>query len=198
MTEFETYRHWRLDRDISDLIWLTIDRAGEDVNSLGNEVLEELERIVGRLENTTAAGLILISAKASGFIAGADIREFDQIDDLEYAQQSAARVHSVFNRFEALPFTKVAAISGFCLGGGLELALACNYRVALDVDHTRVGFPEVQLGIYPGFGGSARAIRHLGGKSALELMLTAKLLKPSAARRAGLVDEVVGRHVSLR
>ena len=148
------YRNWRLDSDLDGVCWLTIDRAGESTNSLSREVLEELEAIVTRLEKDPPRGLVLQSGKKHSFIVGADVREFDQATSAAEAEGFIREVHALFDRVEQLPFPKVVTIDGFCLGGGLELALCFDYRIARADDRTRLGFPEVRLGIYPGFGGS--------------------------------------------
>ncbi|MGA9573816.1 MAG: 3-hydroxyacyl-CoA dehydrogenase NAD-binding domain-containing protein [Lysobacterales bacterium] len=192
------FKHWKLATDIDDVLWLSLDREGESTNSLSLEVLSELGTIVDELEKSPPAGLVLQSAKAGSFIVGADVREFDDYDDAEMASDGIKQVHRLFNRIEALPFPKVVAIDGYCLGGGLEIALAFDYRIATNVDHTRLGFPEIKLGIYPGFGGSARSVQQAGAPGAMELMLSTRNLRPGAARAMGLVDELVGQHGSLR
>jgi len=192
------FKNWTLATDIDDVLWLSIDREGESANSLSMEVLSELETIVEGLENTPPAGLVLQSGKRGTFIVGADVREFDSYDDAEVASDGISRVHRLFNRIEALPFPTVVAIDGFCLGGGLELSLAFDYRIATDVEHTRIGFPEIQLGIYPGFGGSARSVQQAGASNAMSIMLSSRNLRARAARGMGLVDELVGAHGSLR
>ena len=197
MTENTEFRHWQLKRDAEDIAWLVLDREGEKVNSLSREVLLELDAILAKLEEDLPRGLVIYSAKKSGFIAGADIREFDHQTDATEAKAGIEMAHKLFDRLEALPCYTVASIHGFCLGGGLELALACDYRVALDSESTRIGFPEIQLGIFPAFGGTARSIRLLGGRKALELILTARSLRARAARGLGLVDKVVSEHGSL-
>ncbi len=191
-------RHWRLDFDIDGICWLTLDRAGERVNSLSSAVLEELARVVDRLESEPPVGLVLQSGKPGSFILGADVREFETVTDSEAAADSIRAVHQLLHRLEALAFPTVAIIEGYCLGGGLELALALDYRIVKDTDNTRLGFPEVRLGIYPGFGGSARSIRQCGPLKAMPLMLSGRMLRARAARAAGLVDEVVGLHGELR
>src|SRR5690606_7087003 len=128
---------------------------------------------------------------------GADVREFDGFEDADTVTAEIERVHEMFNRLEKLDCCTVAAIEGYCLGGGLELSLACDYRIAKDVPSTKLGFPEVQLGIFPGFGGSARSVHTIGGLKAMELMLTARQVNARAARAIGLVDEVIGRHEEL-
>jgi len=192
------FKHCKLSTDLDEVVWLTIDRADADVNSLSLEVLTELETIVEKLETEKPAGLVLQSGKPGSFIVGADVREFDAYDDVEEASAGISQVHRLFNRIEALPFPTAVIIEGYCLGGGLELALTFDYRIAKDVDHTRLGFPEVKLGIYPGFGGSARSVRQAGASNAMTLMLTSRNLRARAARAMGLVDELVDAHGSLR
>jgi len=192
------YEHWKLATDLDGVLWLSIDREGESVNSLSRDVLQELESIVDELEANPPAGLVLQSAKPGSFIVGADVREFDAYDDAETASEGISRIHRLFNRIETLPFPTVATIDGFCLGGGLELALCFDYRIAMNMDRTRLGFPEVQLGIYPAFGGSARSIQQAGASNAMSIMLSSRNLRAKAARAMGLVDELVGPHGSLR
>jgi 3-hydroxyacyl-CoA dehydrogenase/enoyl-CoA hydratase/3-hydroxybutyryl-CoA epimerase len=192
------FKHWKLSFDIDNVLWLSIDREGESVNSLSLEVLSELGSIVDGLETSAPTGLVLQSAKPGSFIVGADVREFDAYDDADKASDGITQVHRLFNRIEALPFPKVVIIDGFCLGGGVELALTFDYRIASDVEHTRLGFPEIKLGIYPGFGGSARSIQQAGASNAMQLMLSTRNLRAKAARGMGLIDELVGPHISLR
>lgn len=191
------YRHWRTDTDIDGVLWLTLDRAEEKTNSLSQEVLEELESIISEVEKSPPVGLIMLSGKRGSFIVGADIREFDQVQDTETARNFIQRVHLLFNRIERLSCPTAVGIEGYCLGGGLELALCFDYRIAKESGNTRIGFPEVQLGIYPGFGGSARSIARMGGLKALPLMLTARNLRPKQARAMGLIDQVIGKHQEL-
>ncbi len=191
-------RHWRTTTDIDGLLWLTLDREGAALNTLGSAVLAELEQLVAMIERNPPRGVALMSGKHGSFIAGADVREFDQVTDAAMARAQIEQVHALFNRIERLPCPTVAAIDGVCLGGGLELALACGYRIARDVPATRLGFPEIKLGIYPGFGGSARTITRLGGHQALPLMLQTRTLSAGQARAMGLVDQVAGEHESLR
>ncbi len=193
--EFKDW-HWNVDAD--SIAWLRADRAGETLNSLSERVLDELAQIVDQIEVARPAGLVILSDKPSGFIAGADVREFDHIRTAVEAEARIREVHALFARIENLRCATVAAIHGYCLGGGLELALTCDYRIALDVPSTRIGFPEIKLGIFPGFGGSARSVRLLGGRRALEVMLTGRMLSARQARSIGLIDDLVFRHRSLR
>lgn len=192
------FRHWRLEYDMDNVCWLTLDREGESANSLSREVLSELDIVVGQLEKTPPRGLVIQSGKKSSFVVGADVREFEGVTDAGEASDSIREVHVLFNRIEALTFPVVVTIDGFCLGGGLELALACHYRIAKNTDATRLGYPEIRLGIYPGFGGSARTTRLIGGPKAMELMLSSRMIRASQAKAMGLVDQLVGPHGELR
>ena len=192
------YRHWRLEFDLDQVCWLTLDREGESANSLSSEVLSELEQIVTFLESEPPAGLVLQSGKKSSFIVGADVREFDQVENVEQAADFIRETHNLFNRVESLQFPTAVIIEGYCLGGGLELALCFDYRIAKNTEGTRLGFPEVRLGIYPAFGGSMRSTRQIGGFQALQLMLTGRMLKAHQAKSMGLVDQLVNPHAELR
>ncbi len=192
------YRHWRLEFDLDQVCWLTLDRAGESANSLSNEVLSELERIVTFFESEPPEGLVLQSGKKGSFIVGADVREFEQVENTEQAAGLMREAHNLFNRVESLQFPTAAIIDGYCLGGGLELALCFDYRIAKNTDGTRLGFPEVRLGIYPAFGGSMRSTRQIGGFQALQLMLTGRMLRAHQAKSIGLVDQLVSPHAELR
>ena len=194
-------KNWRFHRDVENLGWLTIDTPGP-VNTLSREAIMELEQLVGRFEELAQtgelAGVILLSGKDSGFIAGADVSEFDAMSDFSVLPEALRRTHALFARIEALKVPVVAGIHGFCLGGGLELALACHYRVAVNDDKTRIGFPEVNLGIFPGFGGTGRSIRQAGPVVAMQIMLTGRMLKAGAARGMNLVDKLVRHRDMLR
>jgi 3-hydroxyacyl-CoA dehydrogenase/enoyl-CoA hydratase/3-hydroxybutyryl-CoA epimerase len=195
-------RHWRFEIDFEGLGWLTIDTPKASVNTLSREAIAELEELVLRFEDMIAAdelkGIVLLSGKDSGFIAGADVSEFDAMSDYSILPEALRRTHAIMQRIENLRAPIVAGIHGFCLGGGLELALACHYRVAVNDERTRIGFPEVNLGIFPGFGGTGRSIRQAGPVDAMQIMLTGRLLRASAARRIGLVDKLVRHRDTLR
>lgn len=182
--------HWHPELDSDNILHLTLDRQGEAVNSLGQEVIRELKQITERLAADPPRGVIFYSGKSTGFIAGADIREFESF-------AGSGRVYSVlrngqkaFDAVEALPCPTVAAIDGFCMGGGLELALACRFRVASTRRATRLGLPEVNLGIHPGWGGTVRLPRLIGAPTALDMILSGRALSAKAARSAGLVDRI--------
>src|SRR5258706_7680007 len=182
---------WRLDREADGIACLTLDRPGTSANSLSRAVLLELGELLRSLHADPPRGLIVRSGKASGFIAGADVREFTQFRSEADALETIENGQRVFAQLEALPCPTVAAIQGFALGGGLELALACRYRVAVGDGRLSLGLPEVQLGIHPGFGGTVRAVRLLGVRVAMELMLTGKPLRADRALAVGLVDRLV-------
>ena len=200
--QMPTTSNWRFTLDPEGLGWLTIERADAPVNTLGRAAIVELETLVSRFEDLIATGelkgVILLSGKASGFIAGADITEFDTMTDASVLAPALARTHAVFDRIEALKVPFVCGIHGFCLGGGLELALAAHYRIAVNDDTTRIGFPEVKLGIFPGFGGTGRSIRQAGPIDAMQIMLTGRLLRAGAARGLNLVDKLVRHRDQLR
>ncbi|HNR23019.1 MAG TPA: 3-hydroxyacyl-CoA dehydrogenase NAD-binding domain-containing protein [Steroidobacteraceae bacterium] len=184
---------WTLQRDSEGIATLTLDRPGASTNVLSRPVLEALGALLDQLAASPPRALVVRSGKASGFIAGADINEFVKLEGLDEAYALIRGGQQIIDRLAALPCPTVAAIHGFALGGGLELALACRYRVAADDDKLSLGLPEVQLGIHPGFGGTVRTVRLLGARPALELMLTGKPVRGAKALRMGLVDRLVPR-----
>lgn len=198
MSTLQTLQHWRLRLDNEGIAWLDADRAGEQANSLHEPMLNELDIVLDHLTAELPKGLVIGSAKPSGFIAGADIREFEGHTDAKLVSSLISVAHQLFQKLEDLPVPTVCAIDGFCLGGGLELALCCDYLIATDSHSTRIGLPEVKLGIFPGFGGSVRLPRRIGAHQAMPLMLTGRMLKPAAALALGVIDEVVGRHGNLQ
>jgi 3-hydroxyacyl-CoA dehydrogenase/enoyl-CoA hydratase/3-hydroxybutyryl-CoA epimerase len=187
----DTARSWTLEQDAEGIAWLTLDKPNTSANVLSAAVLTELNERLAELERARPRGLILISGKKSGFIAGADIREFTGITDEAGGYALIRAGQQVFDRLEALPCPTVAAIHGFALGGGLETALACRYRVAVADERLALGLPEVQLGLHPGFGGTVRSVRLLGVRPAMQLMLTGKPLRAKKALQLGLVDRLV-------
>ncbi|MBJ7573678.1 3-hydroxyacyl-CoA dehydrogenase NAD-binding domain-containing protein [Luteimonas sp. MC1828] len=185
------FSHWQAEQRADGVVLLTFDRAGESVNTFAQDVLVELDALLERLALDPPKALVLRSGKARGFIAGADIREFAAFDAKGTIGDSIRRGQQAFQRLADLPCPTVAAIHGFCMGGGTEIALACRCRVASNDPSTRIGLPEVKLGIYPGWGGSVRLPRLVGTPAAMDMMLTGRTLSASAARGIGLVDEVV-------
>jgi len=182
---------WRLERDAEGIAWLTLDRADKSANALSADIIRQLEAQLDALAAAPPKGLVIRSGKKSGFIAGADIREFTTLRSPKEALAHILIGQRCFDRLEALPFPTVAALHGFALGGGLELALACRYRVAVGDAKLSLGLPEVQLGIHPGFGGTVRSVRLLGVRAAMELMLTGKPVRAERAIAIGLVDKLV-------
>ena len=179
---------WTLKCDDQRIAWLALDKPGSSANTLGRAVLEELSGVIAGLEHSPPRGLVIYSAKASGFIAGADIKEFLLLKSESEAFEMVRAGQRIYSRIEALRCPTVAVLHGFALGGGLELALACRYRVAINDDRLSLGLPEVQLGIQPGFGGTIRGVRLLGVRKAMELMLTGKSVRADQALSLGLVD----------
>lgn len=192
-TETKSFEHWDRTTDANGICWLTLDKAGSTANTLDKEILTELDTVLEELAAKPPRGLIIKSAKNTGFIAGADIREFEQLENAEQGAAAARKGQIVLQKLEDLPSVSVAVIDGYALGGGLELALACDYRVAVESYERTLGLPEVQLGIQPGFGGTVRAVQRLGSPLALDLMLSGRLLSPVQARKAGLVDRTAAR-----
>ena len=185
------YQHWKIERDNDDICWLHLDVAGSSTNVLSAAVLDELSEILNEQAQSLPRGIVFVSDKKSGFIAGADINEFTHVNNYDDAIAMINRGHEVMDKIESLPCVTVAMIKGFCLGGGMELALACRYRVMCDDRATRVGLPEVKLGIHPGYGGTVRSILKAGPMAAMNAMLTGRLLQGRAAKRMGLVDDLV-------
>jgi 3-hydroxyacyl-CoA dehydrogenase/enoyl-CoA hydratase/3-hydroxybutyryl-CoA epimerase len=201
-TTLPDLQDWRFTVDFEGIAWAVMDREGESMNSLGRRPAEELGEIVAAVEEAAASGevkgLVLISAKESSFIAGADIREFERFDTEQKIEDVVRQTLELVNRIDRLPVPVVAAIHGYCLGGGLELALACDWRIADREEGTRLGFPEVKLGIFPGLNGTVRAIAAAGPVDAMTTMLTGRMLRPTAARAIGLVDQLVPTRHNLR
>jgi 3-hydroxyacyl-CoA dehydrogenase/enoyl-CoA hydratase/3-hydroxybutyryl-CoA epimerase len=188
------YRNFKLTRDADGIAWLLFDRENASANTLSSELMEEFDTVLAALESQRPAGIVIRSAKPSGFIAGADVNEFRGATDPRAVETQIGRAHAVIDRLEALKIPTVAVIHGFCLGGGLEVALACASRIA--IDGARFGFPEVMLGLHPGLGGTARFTRLVNPMQAMTLMLTGKTIDARRAKSLGLVDAVTQeRHV---
>lgn len=187
------YKHWDIHLDNDKIIWLGIDRADAAVNTINNDVLEELNNILQDiLKRDEIKGLVIHSLKKKGFIAGADVKTFTELSDPNKLVNFLRSGQAVFARLESFTIPTVAMIDGFCMGGGLELALACKYRIATPAKDTRLGLPEVLLGIHPGWGGTVRLPKLIGGFNALsKVMLTGSALPAKVAKNLGIVDDVV-------
>lgn len=186
-------QQWVMETDLDNIVWLGLDRQGAGTNSIDDTVLDELNTLLQDIASMPQVkGLVIHSLKAKGFIAGADITTFSSLDTPERASQFLRKGQAVLSRLEALSIPTLAMIDGFCLGGGMELALACDYRIATDADNTRLGLPEIKLGIHPGWGGVVRLPRLIGGFKALsQVILTGSMLRAKKAKALGLIDDVV-------
>ncbi|MBI4605521.1 MAG: enoyl-CoA hydratase/isomerase family protein [Planctomycetes bacterium] len=184
---------WRLEDDGDGILRLVFDLPGEKVNKLTAAALEDLDRVLERLGREAALKALIVwgGKETSGtFIAGADIGEIRAVTNASEATEKARRGQAVLGRLASLPAVTVAAIHGNCLGGGTELALACDLRIASLSPKTRIGLPEVQLGILPGFGGTQRLPRLVGIQRALPVILQGRALRPDEALKIGLVDAI--------
>ncbi|HQZ01349.1 MAG TPA: 3-hydroxyacyl-CoA dehydrogenase NAD-binding domain-containing protein [Thauera sp.] len=187
----QTWKHWRLRHEDDGLAWLEIDCADAAANTLSSEAMNEFAQVLDALDVRSPKALVIASGKATGFIAGADVQEFSTLASQAAARALVERGWSLFNRLAAVRYPTLALIRGHCLGGGLELALACRYRLAVDEPGTKFALPEVMLGIVPAWGGMMRLPAAVGPAVALDLMLTGKSVDARKARRLGLVDDCV-------
>lgn len=185
--------HWRLKLDANNIAWLILDKQDSSQNTLSAAVIEEFSKVIQQLKKSQPKGAVLMSGKDSGFIAGADIGEFGNIKSQSQALEMVQNANRVINKWESLQFPTVAAIDGVALGGGFEVALASNYIIVTDDEKSRLGLPEVLLGIHPGFGGTVRTIERAGPADGLDIILTGRRLRPGQALKMGLVDRVVPR-----
>ena len=190
MFEGLRFQHWQTTQGDDGILVLTLDRAGSPVNAMNRAVLDELAEIVERLSFEPPKGVVIRSGKAAGFVAGADIKEFETFALTGTVQDAIENGQRVLQKLARLPCPTVAAIHGHCMGGGTEMALACRWRVATRDPSTRIALPEVKLGIFPGWGGSARLPRLIGAPAALEFMLTGRNASAANAKAIGLVDRV--------
>jgi len=183
-------QHWKTESDDNGVVWLCLDKADVSANVLSSEVMLELNTVLDELEKDTPRGLILYSGKSGSFVMGADIKEFTQIDTPELGYDLVRQGQQLFDRIENLGCPTVVVINGVCLGGGLELAMACDYRVVIETDKKILGLPEVRLGLHPGFGGTVRAVRICGVRAGMPIMLTGNPVNPGKAKRIGLIDRI--------
>ena len=185
-------QHFALEMDADGIAWLCIDKANASANVLSTEVMTELSSIVDALHASVPRGFVIHSGKQNGFIMGADINEFTSVTSPELAYEVTRLGQQVFDKIESLDCPTVAVINGFAMGGGLELVMAFDYRVALAGKKKILGLPEVKLGLHPGFGGTVRAVQICGVRPAMQLMLTGNPVTAEKGQRIGLVDRVVG------
>ena len=183
-------KHWKSETDDNGILWLCLDLADAKVNVLSSEVLEELSEIIDATNDDPPIGMVLWSGKPNTFVMGADIKEFTKVDTLELANKVVRLGQRLMDKVEDLSFPTVAAINGFCLGGGLELSMACDYRIVFAGSKKVLGLPEVNLGLHPGFGGTVRSIQLCGVRAGMQLMLTGAPITPGKAKTIGLVDKI--------
>ncbi len=195
----QTYKNWRLETDNDGILWVYFDKQDASVNTLNPETMEEFSSIVDSLANDTQhKGVIIASGKKNGFIAGADISQFNKFKDVADATAMLRKGQDIFEKLENLKMPTVAMIEGFCVGGGLELVLPCRYRVVEDGPKTRLGLPEVTLGIHPGWGGTVRLPRLIGALNGMDLVLSGRTVSGKAAAKMGFVDAAVPKRHLVR
>lgn len=185
-----TLKHWATETDKDGIVWLQIDKADSSANVLSSDVLEELDELLKPLSVDLPRGVVIHSGKPSGFVMGADINEFTKIETPEQGYELAMRAHRVFDQLAELGCPTLAAINGLALGGGLELAMACDYRIAFQSSKKTLGMPEVQLGIHPGFGGTVRSVEIVGVRPAMQMMLTGQPIRVEKGLAIGLIDRI--------
>ena len=185
-----TTRHWTSETDDDGIVWLCLDRAESSANTLSREVLEEFNSLLEPMMTDPPKGVVILSGKSNGFVMGADINEFTEIETADQGFDLVRTGQRLFDRVEGLSCPTVAAINGFCLGGGLELAMACKYRVGLASEKKVLGLPEVQLGLHPGFGGTVRVIQICGVRQGMQIQLTGKPITVAKGRKIGLIDRI--------
>lgn len=190
MFEGLRFNHWKTSQSEDGIVTLSLDRQGSSVNAISRAVLNELEQIVERLAIEKPAGVIIHSAKPAGFAVGADIKAFLDYAKNDTVQENIEHGQRVYEALARLPCPTVAAIHGACMGGGTELILACRQRIAVDDEKTKIGLPEVMLGIHPGWGGTARLPRLIGATEAMPIMLTGRALSAKRAFNMGVVDRL--------
>lgn len=190
-----TFQHLTHNTDDNNIAWLILDVKGESANVIGPELIEEMTSAIDEIKSENPNGMIISSGKDGGFIAGADVKKFEGMTNSESDQKLALSfIHlgqALCQKIEDLPFPTLTMIKGFCMGGGLEIALSCDYIVTDDAPSTKLSLPEIQLGIHPGFGGTVRSIRRMGVLQAMPIMLTGRNLLPQQAKKIGLIDYCV-------
>ena len=186
----ESIIDWKRELDADGILWLVLDKQDSDTNVLSVSVLEQLDSLLDEIDTSLPRAVVFRSGKRGGFIAGADVNEFLDVTTTQEALIMIKRGQSLFSRIEALRCPTIALIEGFCMGGGTELALACDYRIALDEPVTRIGLPEVKLGIHPAYGGLVRSTEiinplHSQGYSTIGCNRCTTPILPNEPHRAG-------------
>ena len=186
-------KHWLANVDEDGIAWLHLKTDGKSVNVLNHAVMVELESILDRLENKKdLKGVAMLSGKQGGFVYGAEIHEFETLKTASEVANHMLYVHGLFNRIEALLVPSCVGVDGIAVGGGLEIALAFDRLFITSSSKTKLGFPEVNLGIMPGYGGSGRAFCRIGTKAVLDMMVAGRPIGSKDAIKNGLADELVG------
>ena len=192
-------KHWSVSMDDANLCWLTLDVSGKSVNVLTHAVMAELGQIIDWVESQSIiAGVGMLSGKPGGFVYGADIAEFELLATADDVMQHMQMVHALFNRIDSLDVPTIVGIDGIAVGGGLEIALTFDRIITTASPKTKLGFPEVNLGILPGYGGSGRAYRRIGTAAVTQMMMSGRPLTASAAQAAGLIDQTVDDAAALQ
>jgi len=183
--------YWKIEKDDNNIAWLHFDTPDSSANLLSQAAIKELDEIIQAFEKDLPKAVVILSDKKDGFIFGADIKEFTALENKEQALEFMHKGHALMNRVEALSCPTVSMVHGLCFGGGTELSLACDYIIATDDKKTKIGLPEIKLGIHPGYGGTARSIERCGPLAAMNIMLTGRALTARAAKKIKLIDEMV-------
>ncbi len=184
-------KYWKIEKDDNNIAWLHFDTPDSAANLLSQAAIKELDDIIKNFESELPKAVIIVSDKKDSFIFGADIKEFTALDNKEQALAFMQKGHALMNRVEALRCTTISMVHGLCFGGGTELSLACDYIIASDHKKTKIGLPEIKLGIHPGYGGTARSIERCGPLAAMNIMLTGRALTARTAKKIKLIDEMV-------
>jgi len=184
-------KYWKIEKDDNNIAWLHFDTPDSAANLLSQTAIKELDDIIAGFEKELPQAVIILSDKKDSFIFGADIKEFTALDNKEQALAFMQKGHALMNRVEALRCTTISMVHGLCFGGGTELSLACDYIIASDDKKTKIGLPEIKLGIHPGYGGTARSIERCGPLAAMNIMLTGRALTARTAKKIKLIDEMV-------
>jgi len=180
------------------LAWIELDLPGEKANVLKSGMLLRLREVIKELSTSPYKAVIFVSKKQNIFIAGADIQEIKNLVTIEDAQMACEIGQSIYAELESLPQTTIAAVNGACVGGGCEMILACDYRIGTDDRSTKVGLPEIQLGVLPGFGGTQRLPKLVGLQAALDIILAGKTVDSKKALKIGLLDQCVPKEILLK